>query len=172
MQRIHIIDSHTGGEPTRVVLDGLPDLGRGSVAERAQRFAAEFDHYRRAIVCEPRGNDVLVGALLVAPQDAANSAGVIFFNNVGLLGMCGHGTIGLAATLAHLGRTGNGWTMKSSESTTSSGTLRPTLELVYSLPSTFDTWAVSLAVSLRQTTPHFPTQKMTALPTCSNTPLT
>ena len=108
MQRIHIIDSHTGGEPTRVVLDGLPDLGRGSVAERAQRFAAEFDHYRRAIVCEPRGNDVLVGALLVAPQDAANSAGVIFFNNVGLLGMCGHGTIGLAATLAHLGRMGEG----------------------------------------------------------------
>ena len=108
MQRIHIIDSHTGGEPTRVVLDGLPDLGGGSVAERAQRFAAEFDHYRRAIVCEPRGNDVIVGALLVAPVDAAHSAGVIFFNNVGLLGMCGHGTIGLVATLAHLGRIGEG----------------------------------------------------------------
>ena len=108
MKPIHIIDSHTGGEPTRVVLDGLPDLGGGSVAQRAQRFAAEFDHYRRAIVCEPRGNDVIVGALLVAPQDAASSAGVIFFNNVGLLGMCGHGTIGLAATLAHLGRIGEG----------------------------------------------------------------
>ena len=108
MQRIHIIDSHTGGEPTRVVLDGLPDLGGGSVAERAKRFAAEFDHYRRAIVCEPRGNDVIVGALLVPPLDAACSAGVIFFNNVGLLGMCGHGTIGLAATLAHLGRIGEG----------------------------------------------------------------
>ena len=108
MQRIHIIDSHTGGEPTRVVIDGLPDLGGGPVAERAQRFAAEFDHYRRAIVCEPRGNDVIVGALLVGPQDAAHSAGVIFFNNVGLLGMCGHGTIGLVATLAHLGRIGGG----------------------------------------------------------------
>ncbi len=108
MQRIHIIDSHTGGEPTRVVIDGLPDLGGGPVAERAQRFAAEFDHYRRAIVCEPRGNDVIVGALLVAPVDAAHSAGVIFFNNVGLLGMCGHGTIGLVATLAHLGRIGEG----------------------------------------------------------------
>ena len=108
MQRIHIIDSHTGGEPTRVVIDGLPDLGGGPVAERAQRFAAEFDHYRRAIVCEPRGNDVIVGALLVAPEDTAHSAGVIFFNNVGLLGMCGHGTIGLVATLAHLGRIGEG----------------------------------------------------------------
>ncbi len=108
MKPIHIIDSHTGGEPTRVVLDGIPDLGGGSVAERARRFADEFDHFRTAIVCEPRGNDVLVGALLVPPLDAASAAGVIFFNNVGLLGMCGHGTIGLAATLAHLGRIGEG----------------------------------------------------------------
>ena len=108
MRLIHIIDSHTGGEPTRVVLDGLPSLGSGPIAERARRFAADHDHYRRAIVCEPRGNDVIVGALLLEPQDAASSAGVIFFNNVGLLGMCGHGTIGLAATLAHLGRIGEG----------------------------------------------------------------
>lgn len=108
MRPIHIIDSHTGGEPTRVVLEGGPDLGGGSVAERAARFAAEWDHYRTAIVCEPRGNDVLVGALLVPPVDAACCAGVIFFNNVGLLGMCGHGTIGLVATLAHLGRIGEG----------------------------------------------------------------
>ncbi len=108
MQNIHIIDSHTGGEPTRVVLDGIPDLGGGSMADRARRFATEFDHYRTAIVCEPRGNDVLVGALLLAPENPASAAGVIFFNNVGLLGMCGHGTIGLAVTLAHLGRIGEG----------------------------------------------------------------
>ena len=108
MQSIPFIDSHTGGEPTRVVTGGFPDLGGGSVAERAKRFAADFDHYRSAIVCEPRGNDVLVGALLVAPDDPANSAGVIFFNNVGLLGMCGHGTIGLVATLAHMGKMGEG----------------------------------------------------------------
>lgn len=108
MQSIHFTDSHTGGEPTRVVTGGFPDLGGGSVAERAKRFAANFDRYRSAIVCEPRGNDVLVGALLVAPEDPANSAGVIFFNNVGLLGMCGHGTIGLVATLAHMGRMGEG----------------------------------------------------------------
>jgi 4-hydroxyproline epimerase len=108
MKPIHIIDSHTGGEPTRVIIDGMPDLGGGSVADRAARFAKGFDHYRVATVCEPRGNDVLVGALLVAPEDASASAGVIFFNNVGLLGMCGHGTIGLIATLAHLGRIGEG----------------------------------------------------------------
>lgn len=108
MRNIHIIDSHTGGEPTRVVLDGFPDLGGGSMADRARRFAAEFDHYRTAIVCEPRGNDVVVGALLLAPENPAFAAGVIFFNNVGLLGMCGHGTIGLAITLAHLGRIGEG----------------------------------------------------------------
>ncbi|MBI3347365.1 MAG: 4-hydroxyproline epimerase [Burkholderiales bacterium] len=104
MQRILIIDSHTGGEPTRVVVDGFPDLGTGSMAERRERLAREHDRYRRATLLEPRGSAVLVGALLCAPQDPAHTAGVIFFNNTGYLGMCGHGTIGLVATLAHLGR--------------------------------------------------------------------
>ena len=99
-----IIDSHTGGEPTRLVVSGGPDLGSGSMAQRAQRFRTEQDHWRRALVNEPRGNDVLVGALLCEPTDPDSACGVIFFNNVGLLGMCGHGTIGLVATLAHMGR--------------------------------------------------------------------
>ena len=103
-QRIAIIDSHTGGEPTRVVIDGFPDLGSGSMAERRERLSREHDRYRRATLLEPRGSEVLVGALLCAPQDPAHAAGVIFFNNAGYLGMCGHGTIGLVATLAHLGR--------------------------------------------------------------------
>ena len=90
MKRIPIIDSHTGGEPTRVVLSGVT--------------ADELETYRRAIICEPRGHEVIVGALLVEPKDASCAAGVIFFNNVGLLGMCGHGMIGLIATLKHLGR--------------------------------------------------------------------
>ncbi len=98
------IDSHTGGEPTRCVISGGPDLGGGTLFERRQRFRDEHDAWRRALVCEPRGSDVLVGALLCAPLDASNTCGVIFFNNVGTLGMCGHGTIGLIATLAHLGR--------------------------------------------------------------------
>jgi 4-hydroxyproline epimerase len=103
-----IIDSHTGGEPTRCVISGGPDLGHGPLAERRQRFSDEHDAWRRALVCEPRGSDVIVGALLCEPIDAASTCGVIFFNNVGTLGMCGHGTIGLIATLAHLGRIGPG----------------------------------------------------------------
>ena len=104
MQRIQILDSHTGGEPTRLVVDGFPDLGNGSMAERRALLAAEHDQWRTATVLEPRGNDVIVGALLCPPVDARNAAGVVFFNNSGYLGMCGHGTIGLVASLAHMGR--------------------------------------------------------------------
>ena len=108
MRRIQIIDSHTGGEPTRTVISGGPDLGTGSMAERREIFRSRFDDYRSAIVNEPRGSDVIVGALLCEPVDPSCAAGVIFFNNVGMLHMCGHGTIGLAVTLAHLGRIGVG----------------------------------------------------------------
>jgi 4-hydroxyproline epimerase len=101
---IYVIDSHTQGEPTRVVISGGPDLGAGSIAKRLQRFRESFDHFRSAVVCEPRGSEVIVGALLLAPVSADSSAAVIFFNDVGYLGMCGHGTIGLIATLAHLGK--------------------------------------------------------------------
>lgn len=104
MHAIDYIDSHTAGEPTRVVIAGLPDLGTGSAAERLRRFAAEHDRLRSAIVCEPRGSDVLVGALLLPPQNPAACAAVIFFNNVGYLGMCGHGAIGVVRTLVELGR--------------------------------------------------------------------
>jgi 4-hydroxyproline epimerase len=99
-----VIDSHTGGEPTRVVVSGGPDLGVGSLSERLERFRSQHDCFRSAVVNEPRGSDVMVGALLCEPADPACAAGVIFFNNVGYLGMCGHGTIGLVATLAYLGR--------------------------------------------------------------------
>ena len=98
------IDSHTGGEPTRLVIEGGPDLGRGTMGERLARFRGEHDHWRRALVNEPRGSEVIVGALLTEPAEPGSTAGVIFFNNVGYLGMCGHGSIGLIATLAHLGR--------------------------------------------------------------------
>ncbi len=104
-QRIRVVDSHTGGEPTRVVLSAGPDLGSGPLAERARRLRVSHDHFRSAVVNEPRGSDVLVGALLTEPHEPDCDLGVVFFNNVGVLGMCGHGTIGLVATLAHLGRT-------------------------------------------------------------------
>lgn len=102
--RIEVIDSHTAGEPTRCVLAGGPDLGTGAMTERLERFRQQHDRYRRAILCEPRGSDVIVGALLLKPDDPTCAAGVIFFNNSGYLGMCGHGMIGVAVTLAHLKR--------------------------------------------------------------------
>ncbi len=105
---IYIIDSHTQGEPTRVVVSGGPDLGKGPIVERLRRLSTEFDHFRTAIVCEPRGSEVVVGALLLDPVQPDSSAAVIFFNDVGYLGMCGHGTIGVLSTLAHLGKVGAG----------------------------------------------------------------
>src|SRR5215475_13958493 len=108
MNRISVIDSHTAGEPTRVIVAGGPDLGAGSLRERLARLREHHDDFRSAVVNEPRGSDVLVGALLCPPTDPRCVAGVIFFNNVGYLGMCGHGTIGVAITLAHLGRIGPG----------------------------------------------------------------
>ena len=104
MQRIEVIDSHTGGEPTRIIYAGGPALGEGSLQDRLERFRTDFDHLRRAVVNEPRGNDVIVGGLICEPVDRSCAAGVIFFNNEGYLGMCGHGTIGLMITLAHLKR--------------------------------------------------------------------
>ncbi len=105
---MRVIDSHTEGEPTRIIVEGGPDLGRGALAARRAIFARDFDHVRSFAVNEPRGYDALVGGLLVEPADPSCAAGVIFFNNVGMIGMCGHGTIGLAVTLAHLGRIGAG----------------------------------------------------------------
>jgi len=103
-RRVRVIDSHTGGEPTRVVVSGGPDLGTEPLLERVKLFRREYDNFRSAIVNEPRGSDVMVGALLCDPVDPASAAGVIFFNNVGYLGMCGHGTIGLVATLSFMKR--------------------------------------------------------------------
>ena len=101
---IRVIDSHTAGEPTRLVVEGGPPLGDGPLSERLSRFRTEYDRYRRAIVNEPRGSDTIVGALLCRPHRPDCQVGVIFFNNVGYLGMCGHGTIGLVASFAATGR--------------------------------------------------------------------
>jgi 4-hydroxyproline epimerase len=110
MQRIRVIDSHTAGEPTRVVIGGFPDLGSGSLADRVETFRRDFDKLRNAIVNEPRGHAAIVGALLCEPVDKTCDAAVIFFNNVGFLKMCGHGTIGLVKTLQFLGKITTGKT--------------------------------------------------------------
>ena len=106
--RISVIDTHTGGEPTRIVIAGGPELGGGSVADRLAVLRDRHDTFRSAVVNEPRGSDVMVGAILVPPDDPECVSGVIYFNNIGYLGMCGHGTIGVAVALAYLGRIGSG----------------------------------------------------------------
>ena len=105
---VEVIDSHTEGEPTRVVITGGPDLGTGEISKRLKLLQNKFDDFRCGVVCEPRGSEVVVGALLCEPVNPGSAAGVIFFNDVGYLGMCGHGTIGLVTTLAHIGRIGPG----------------------------------------------------------------
>ncbi len=102
--QIKVLDSHTGGEPTRLVLEGGPDLGSGPLSDRVKLFQTQHDQFRRAVVSEPRGSEAVVGALLCTPHDKTCQFGVIFFNTVGYLGMCGHGTIGVVVSLAHLGR--------------------------------------------------------------------
>ncbi|MCP1418641.1 4-hydroxyproline epimerase [Pseudomonas laurylsulfativorans] len=103
MKKVHVIDSHTGGEPTRLVMSGLPQLAGRTMAEKRDTFREQHDPWRRACLLEPRGNDVLVGALYCEPVSPDATCGVIFFNNAGYLGMCGHGTIGLVNSLQHLG---------------------------------------------------------------------
>ncbi|NWC94069.1 MULTISPECIES: 4-hydroxyproline epimerase [unclassified Pseudomonas] len=101
MKRVHIIDSHTGGEPTRLVMTGFPELAGKTLVDKLHDLRTHHDQWRRACLLEPRGNDVLVGALYCAPVSPDATCGVIFFNNAGYLGMCGHGTIGLVASLHH-----------------------------------------------------------------------
>jgi 4-hydroxyproline epimerase len=102
------VDSHTGGEPTRIIVSGGPELPVGAMSERLEVFRRDHDYLRHALVNEPRGSEVIVGGLLCEPSNRGSDAGIIFFNNVGYLGMCVHGTIGLMATLKHLGKIGAG----------------------------------------------------------------
>ena len=86
------------------MVSGGPDLGDGPLSGRLLRLRELHDEFRRGLILEPRGSGVVVGALLVPPENPNSSVGVIFFNNSGYLGMCGHGTIGVVTTLAHLGQ--------------------------------------------------------------------
>ncbi len=103
-RRVRVLDSHTEGEPTRVVVEGGPELGNGPLAQRLEIMRSRYDSFRSALTCEPRGSEIVVGALLCEPNDLECVAGVLFFNDVGYLGMCGHGMIGVVRSLAHLGR--------------------------------------------------------------------
>jgi len=148
MKKVSVIDSHTGGEPTRVVISGGPDLGGGTVAEQLKIFREQHDKFRSAVVNEPRGSDVLVGALLVPPADKSCVCGVVFFNNVGCLAMCGHGSIGLVVTLAHLGKIKPGEHKIETSVGIVTATLHPNGEVsVANVPSYRKAKAVSVEVS-------------------------
>jgi 4-hydroxyproline epimerase len=105
-ERLEVVDSHTEGEPTRVIVGGWGEVAGATMAERRDELRRHHDALRRAVVCEPRGHEAVVGALLTPPVEPGSSAGVIFFDNAGYLGMCGHGTIGVVRTLDFLGRLG------------------------------------------------------------------
>ena len=106
--KVRVVDTHTGGEPTRIVVSGGPELGSGTLAERRVIFRDQFDDFRSAVISEPRGSDVWVGGILCSPINPKAVAGIVFFNNVGVLNMCGHGMIGLTVTLSYLERIGPG----------------------------------------------------------------
>ena len=105
---LSVVDSHTGGEPTRVITAGFPELQGATLAERRDDLASRFRGLARRVVDEPRGNEAMVAALLTPPTDARCHTGVIFFDRSDVLGMCGHGTIGLVETLHFLGEIGPG----------------------------------------------------------------
>ena len=108
LREVGIIDSHTEGEPTRVVVSGWPEPPGATMAERRDAMQRTQDALRAGVVREPRGHDAVVGALLTRPVTPDAIAGVVFFNDVGYLGMCGHGLIGVVRTLEFLGTIGPG----------------------------------------------------------------
>lgn len=103
MREITVIDSHTEGEPTRFIVTGYPEL-KGTVHQKLELMQRDHDDVRRALCLEPRGNEVAIGAALFEPSEPDCIGDLVFFNNKGYLGMCGHGTIGVLTTLAHMGR--------------------------------------------------------------------
>ncbi len=101
---IETVDYHTGGEPFRIVVGGVPALEGATILER-RRFALEhLDHVRRFLVHEPRGHADMYGCHVVPPTDAGADLGVVFFHNEGYSTACGHGTIALVTWALESGR--------------------------------------------------------------------
>lgn len=100
---LQAVDSHTAGEPTRIVTGGLPPVAGATMAERRAALQRDHDELRRALVLEPRGHDAIVLALLQPPCAPGAHLGVVFANDVGYLGMCGHGAIGVATVAVATG---------------------------------------------------------------------
>jgi 4-hydroxyproline epimerase len=104
MHSVRVIDSHTEGEPTRLVVEGLPEPAGNTVQDRVAAIERDFEALYRPLLLEPRAYEAMVGAWMGSPTAEGCIADVVYFNPAGVLGMCGHGTIGVAATLAQTGK--------------------------------------------------------------------
>lgn len=102
-KRIRVIDSHTGGEPFRIVIDGLPAIPGETVLERRRFASTHLDHYRRLLMWEPRGHADMYGALLGSPTEPRSDLAVLFIHNAGFSTMCGHGIIALTKVVIETG---------------------------------------------------------------------
>jgi len=97
-----VIDSHTAGHPTRIVVGGLPKVRGGSVAQKRDYIKSKMDYIRTLLCNEPRGHSCMYGAFLVEPSSEDADFGVIFFSTASYDDMCGHGTIGVATVLTEM----------------------------------------------------------------------
>jgi proline racemase len=97
------IDSHTMGEPTRIIVKGFPELAGNTMMERKKYLEENFDHYRTALMLEPRGHKDMFGAILTEPISKEADLGVIFMDTGGYLNMCGHGSIGSSTVAVETG---------------------------------------------------------------------
>lgn len=100
---IKTIESHTGGEPLRVIIDGLPDIEGETILEKRRYFKENHDNLRRALMLEPRGHADMYGAIPVEPEKEESDLGVLFTHNEGYSTMCGHGIIALTTVLFETG---------------------------------------------------------------------
>jgi proline racemase len=103
VRTLHVVDSHTEGMPTRVVVGGVSVIPGATMAERRQYFLAKMDDLRTLLMCEPRGHSAMSGAILQPPTRSDCDWGVLYIEVSGCLPMCGHGTIGVATVLVETG---------------------------------------------------------------------
>ena len=101
---ISTVEMHTGGEPTRIIVDGWPALSGRTLLDKRREARERFDHVRRGLMLEPRGHDGMYGALLVEPDHPDADLAVLFMHNEGYSTMCGHATIALARWAVQSGR--------------------------------------------------------------------
>lgn len=100
---IQTVDTHTEGEPTRIVTGGIPPLPGSSVRAKRDHFREHLDHLRTALIGEPRGHRDMYGCILIPPSGDEADWGVFFMDNGGYMDMCGHATIGVSTALVELG---------------------------------------------------------------------